>query len=98
MKKIKIITAIMLVCLYFASQKGAYGVQSKQHLQKNRLAKICNLMEDEEVLIIPERSQHEGRELFTVLLPSGEKMEHMYIEEILNGMKNDVYTYDEDLQ
>jgi hypothetical protein len=55
-------------------------------------------MEDEEVLIIPERSQHEGRELFTVVLPSGQKMEHMYIEEILNGMKNDIYTYDEDIK
>jgi hypothetical protein len=74
------------------------GVESKQHQQKNRISKIVNLMEDEEVLIIPERSQHEGRELFTVVLPSGQKMEHMYIEEILNGMKNDIYTYDEDIK
>ena len=92
MKKQILFSVFMMACFVVC------GIESKQHKQKNRIAKISHLMEDEEILIIPERSQHEGRELFTVVFPSGEKKEHMYIEEILNGMKNDVYTYDEDLK
>ena len=47
--------------------------------------------------IVSENTDKEGRPMFTVKLPNGKTIEHMYAEEIAQGLLDGKWIYDEDM-
>ncbi len=56
--------------------------------------KVENINDKPEAIIITEESDEE-RPMFTVKLPSGKVLEHMYAEEIAQGLLDGRWNYDE---
>ena len=59
--------------------------------------KVGTVRNNSNVVIVDEHSDNDGRPMFTVKLANGRVLEHMYAEEIAQGLLDGEWASDEDL-
>jgi hypothetical protein len=59
--------------------------------------KVGTVRNNSNVVIVDEHSDNDGRPMFTVKLTNGRVLEHMYAEEIAQGLLDGEWASDEDL-
>lgn len=59
--------------------------------------KVGTVRNNSNVVIVDEHSDNDGRPMFTVKLANGRVLEHMYAEEIAQGLLDGEWVSDEDL-
>lgn len=59
--------------------------------------KVGTVRNNSNIVIVDEHSDNDGRPMFTVKLANGRVLEHMYAEEIAQGLLDGEWASDEDL-
>jgi hypothetical protein len=59
--------------------------------------KVESVSNRPDAIIISEHSDNDGRPMFTVKLPNGTTLQHVYAEEIAQGLLDGQWKYDEDM-
>lgn len=65
---------------------------------EDRAKHVAQALHDEEITIIPLNDDVDGRELYNVVFANGKVMERMYIEEIAEALRTNVWVYDETIK